>query len=121
MRDISEAPAELQVAICEFWPESEWNHAASIAFLESHWDAFAVNDTRRSDAPCGAIIGMKDGVAIAAEWSIGYFQLNACNFEGWEPGRFYNARHNAGTAHHLWSTRGWRPWYFSAKTLGLIP
>ena len=70
--------------------------------------------------PCGAEIGVRAGVVITAERSVGYFQLNACNFVGWEWQRFYNARHNAGTAHDLWSRRGWQPWYFSARALGLL-
>lgn len=117
---LSDAPLELQVAVTEFWPEREWDHAVSIAKLESNWDAFALADTRDAGHPCGSVIRHVDGVAVSAELSVGYFQLNACNFEGWEWQRFYNARHNAGTAHALWDERGWHPWYFSAKQLGLI-
>ena len=113
-------PAELVAAIAEFWPEEERGNAADIAWLESAYDSFAVHDSTSPAAPCGTIISASNGVSVAAERSIGYFQLNACNFEGWEWQRFYNARHNAGTAHMLWAERGWQPWYFSAKLLGLI-
>lgn len=120
MQHISDAPPELQVAVQEFWPESEWDNAVSIAFLESGWDAFAVNDTTSAHAPCGTPITRRGGVTITAERSVGYYQLNACNFPDWEWQRFYNARHNAGTAHALWDQRGWSPWYFSAQQLGLL-
>lgn len=120
MQSVNDAPCELACAIREFWPQSEWDNAASIAFLESGWDAFAIADTRDAAHPCGAIIGERQGVEVSAEYSISYFQLNACNFPDWPAERFFNARHNAGTAHALWAERGWQPWYFSAKTLGLL-
>lgn len=116
-----DCPIELWVSIQEFWPESEWENAANIARLESGFDAFARNDSTTDASPCGAEIGQRDGVRITAERSIGYFQLNSCNFPDWEWQRFYNARHNAGTAHALWDERGgsWAPWFFSAQKLGL--
>lgn len=115
-------PDELRVAIRAFWPESEWDNAASISALESHWDAFVVNNTVDEQHPCNSRIGERDGVVIYAERSIGYFQINSCSFLDWEWQRLYNARHNAGTAHLLWDEAGqsWSPWYFSAVALGLI-
>lgn len=115
----ADAPAELRDAIAEFWPESEWENAANVAQLESGWDAFALLDTATRYG-CGSPIGDIGGVPVSAERSVGYFQLNSCNFPTWEWQRFYNARHNAGTAHMLWEARGWQPWYFSAKKLGLL-
>jgi hypothetical protein len=103
----------------EFWPEGERENAAAIAELESGWNAFAMLDTT-DRAPCGQYIGTRAGVRITAERSIGYFQINACNYPNWPWERFFNARHNAGTAHALWAERGWQPWYFSAATLGLL-
>jgi hypothetical protein len=121
MISINDVPAELALAIREFWPENEWDHAASIAQLESGLNPFAEADTTHGGSiPCGTIIGQVDGVNISAEHSIGWFQLNACNFAGWEWARFFNTRHNAGTAHMLWAERAWQPWYFSAKSLGLL-
>jgi hypothetical protein len=120
MPSIDEAPAELAVAVREFWPENEWDNAVSVAQLESGWDAFALLDTASQFGGCGAQMPPRSGVAITAERSVGYFQINSCNYPSWEWQRFYNARHNAGTAHALWATRGWQPWYFSAKTLGLL-
>jgi hypothetical protein len=104
----------------EFWPEDQWNNAAHIAYLESGFNGTAVADTTSSDRPCGTRLDTVGGVQVTAEKSIGYFQINVCNFPLWEYGRLYNARENAGTAHMLWSQRGWSPWYFSAKQLGLI-
>lgn len=120
MASIDDAPLELQTVIKEFWPEDEWDNAAAISKLESGWDAFAVANTVDLEHPCGSIIGHRDGVAVSAERSVGYFQLNSCNFPDWEWQRFYNARHNAGTAHMLWADRGWGPWFFSATRLGLL-
>lgn len=120
MSKIDECPAELAVSIREFWPESEWENAASVAQVESGWNAFAVDDSRDAEHPCGSVVRTVDGVAVTAEFSIGYFQLNACNFPDWPWERFFNARHNAGTAHMLWSERGWQPWFFTARQLGLL-
>lgn len=120
LKSIGEAPAELQDGIREFWPFWEWDNAASVSFLESSWDAFAVADTVSDSVPCGTPLRVEDGVTVVAERSVGYFQINACNFPTWEWQRLYNARHNCGTAHLLWSERGWQPWYFSAQRLGLI-
>lgn len=117
---LADAPLEFQIAVQEFWPPEQFDAAASISFLESRWNPFAVRDTRDPQHPCGAQLGSVDGVAISAEYSIGWFQLNACNFSDWTPAHFFNTRHNCGTAHMLWSERGWRPWYFSAKALGLL-
>jgi hypothetical protein len=118
---LADAPAELQDGIREFWPEAEWEHAADVSWLESGWDAFARARTTTDAAPCGTIIGTRGGVAYAAEDSLGYFQINACNLPpDWEATRLYNARHNCGTAHQMWAERGWQPWYYSAKSLGLI-
>jgi len=119
---LSDAPIELQVSIQEFWPQEEWDNAASVAELESDFDAFALTYTTTAASPCGAPIGERDGVRVSAERSVGYFQINSCNFPGWEWQRLYNARHNAGTAHALWDSAGrtWRPLFFSATKLGLI-
>lgn len=117
---INDAPCELRCGIREFWPDSEWDNAARISWLESKWNPFAVADTRRVDAPCGTRIYTIGGIDIFSEYSLGYFQLNACDFPTWPAERFFNARHNAGTAHDLWSRRGWSPWFLSATTLGLL-
>lgn len=114
------APAELQAVIEEFWPEPEWDPAAAVAEKESNFDAFALNDTTDAEHPCGAELPSIGNVVITAERSVGYFQINACNYPGWDWHRLYNARHNAGTAHALWTERGWSPWFFSATSLGLL-
>jgi hypothetical protein len=119
MRRVDDCPIELAVSIREFFPEAEWDNAASISFLESAWDAFAVADTRDAAHPCGAELDSVGGITTTAELSIGYFQINSCNFPKWEWQRLYNARHNTGTAHLLWTEQGWAAWYFSAKLLGL--
>lgn len=116
-----DCPVELWVAICEFFPEEQWINAVNIARLESGFDAFALADTTTADIICGTEIGERNGVRIYAERSVGYFQINSCDFLSWEWQRFYNARHNVGTAHLLFDEAGqrWTPWYFSALKLGL--
>lgn len=115
-----QAPRELVVAVQEFFPSDQVDNMLAVCWLESQWNAFALNDTTRVDAPCGTPIGSRDGVQIFAERSVGYAQINSCDFPDWEWERLYNARHNIGTAHLLWSQQGWSAWYFSAQKLGLI-
>src|SRR5207248_8552673 len=116
-----DAPEELRVAVTEFWPDTEWDNAASVAYYESGWNAFALADTTDKDHPCGSQLYLRDGVRVTAERSVGWFQINSCNFPGWEWQRLYNTRHNAGTAHLLWRlARSWSPWYFTAQGLGLL-
>lgn len=117
---LSDAPCELQCGIRYFWPESEWENAAAISKLESGWDAFAIDDTTSADSPCGTVIDSESGEAITAERSVGYFQINSCNYPTWEWQRLYNAYQNCGTAHMIWSSQGWAAWYFSAKSLGIL-
>jgi hypothetical protein len=114
------APAELIAGIQEFFPDTEWDNAANIAYLESAWNAFAVANTTDRFIPCGTPLRVVDGVQVVAERSVGYFQINSCNYPTWEWQRLYNARHNCGTAHLIWAAQGWRAWYFSATRLGLI-
>lgn len=120
MTVLGDAPPELQVAIQEFFPNEEWDNAAAVAYLESNFDAFALADTTDAEHGCGVVVGNRDGVNVSAERSVGYFQINSCNFPDWEWQRLYNARHNAGTAHMLWANQGWGAWYFSAHKLELV-
>jgi hypothetical protein len=120
MTTLLDAPLELQVAIQEFWPTEQWDNAAGIAYLESDFDAFAKLDTATKYGGCGIYIGEIGGVRVVSERSVGYYQINTCNYPTWEWQRLYNARHNAGTAHMIWTYQGWGAWYFSAKTLGLL-
>lgn len=119
---LGDAPAELQAAIREFWGQQEWENAARISYLESGWNWDAEYDSTTETKPCGAYLNSVNGVRVTAEHSIGYFQINACNFPGWNPCHFFNPRQNAGTAHALWDGAGqrWTPWLFSAMALGLV-
>jgi hypothetical protein len=118
--NLEDAPCEVQCAIREFFPEEEWQNAVNVFWLESKLDPFAVADTRDPDHPCGSLLRTVGGVEVLAEYSIGIAQINACNFPDWPPERFFNVRHNIGTAHLIWTRQGWAAWWFSAKTLGLI-
>jgi hypothetical protein len=119
---IDQAPAELADAIREFWPSDQWDNAAAIAQLESGWSAFAEFNTTSPGTPCGHRLADRDGVKVTAERSIGWYQINCCNLPAdWNPAHLFNTRHNCGTAHMLWERAGgWSPWYFSAKTWGLL-
>ena len=120
MTKIDECPPKLRRNIQRFWPQTEWYNAAAISQLESGWDQYATNNTTDATHPCGTVIAERNGVVITAEYSIGYFQINACNFPNWDPVSLYSAYQNCGTAHMLWAQSGWNPWYFSAHQLGLI-
>jgi hypothetical protein len=117
---IDAAPAELAAEIRFFWLEEEWDHATQIAWLESGFNAFAMRDSRDADHPCGAVLEEDPGAV--AEFSVGYFQINMCNFPDWDYHRLWNAHENAGTAHMLWDRAGgkWTPWLRSAERLGLL-
>ena len=117
---IADAPDELQAVIRQFWPEGEWDNAAAIAKMESGYDAFALYDSTDDQHPCGSVVSERQGLRVTAEKSVGYFQINVCNFPGCEWQRLYNAYQNAGTAHMLWTQQGWAAWYYSAHTLGLV-
>ena len=118
---IGDAPVELADAIREFFPVDQWDNAAAVAQLESGWSAFAFNDTTAPGAPCGTVLTIRDGVRVTAERSVGWFQINGCNLPpDWYWFHLFNTRHNVGTAHAMWAERGWSPWYFSARTLGLL-
>lgn len=118
--DTSAAPPELRASVEEFFPLDQVDNALRVAYLESSWDAFAVDDTTDATHPCGSHLRFENGLDIYAERSVGYFQINVCNFPSWDWRRLYNAEQNAGTAHMLWAERGWQPWYQSAKILGLL-
>lgn len=116
---LEDAPRELQDEVTEFFPEEQWDACASVSWLESNWDPFAVNDTTSPTQPCGTYLGTYDGMRSYAERSVGWFQINSCNYPQWEWQRFYNTRHNVGTAHMIWRFQGWGAWLRSAKALGL--
>lgn len=121
MHNVNDAPVELADAIREFFPEAEWDHAASISYLESGWNWDSEFDsTAGGTFACGEPLYTRGGVLVTAEHSVSYFQINACNYPDWEWAHFFNVRQNVGTAHALWAARGWSPWYFSAQQLGLL-
>lgn len=122
LSSVDDAPNELAELVREFWPADQWDNAVSVSLLESGWSAFAEQDTTQGGAVgCGTPLYTLHGQVVTAERSIGWFQINACNLPaGWRPEHLYNSRHNVGTAHLYWADRGWWPWYFSAKALGLI-
>jgi hypothetical protein len=122
MSALDDAPAELAQLVVEFWPQEQWDNAVEISRLESGWSPFAENNTVDAQHPCGSHLAFLNGVEVTAERSIGWYQINACNLPpDWRPEHLFNSRHNVGTAHDMWTNRGWRPWFFSAQKLGLLP
>lgn len=115
------APHDLKIGIRAFWPADEWEAAANIAWLESAWNRLAWYDSTTAAHPCGSSLPPIGGVAVTAERSVGYFQINSCNFPEWDPASLLDAYQNCGTAHMLWVDAGgsWAPWYFSAEKLSL--
>ena len=118
--DIADAPCDLQCGIRAYFDEADWQIAANVSYIESKWNRWAIADTTDAQHPCGAVLRSVGGVAVYAERSYSYFQVNSCNFPDWDPARLWNADHNCGTAHLIYVAQGWRAWYFSAKALGLI-
>lgn len=117
---INDAPDDLAYEIRRY-TDWDWDEAASISKMESGWEWDAEADTTQGGSiPCGTVIDVRNGVPVTAEHSISYFQINACNFPDWKWQHFFNVQQNVGTAHDLWSRRGWEPWYFSAQELGLV-
>jgi hypothetical protein len=116
----ADAPCDLQCGIAHYFPSEEWENAANISFLESKWNRWALADTTDAQHPCGSLLRTVGGIAIYAERSYSYFQINSCLFPTWPAERLWNADHNVGTAHLIWGEQGWAAWYYSAKALGLI-
>lgn len=117
---VDDAPDDLSYEIKRY-TDWDWDQAASISKLESDWQWNAEADTTEGGSiPCGTIISVRDGVEITAEHSFSYFQINGCEFPDWNITQLWNTRQNVGTAHMLWASRGWAPWYFSAQRLGLL-
>lgn len=122
MITLETTPSEFAVAVQEFWPESEWDNCANVALLESGLSAFALNDTSAMPVDANGFIYYLDGVGIAPERSVGWFQIETLQLPpGWRWFHLFNTRHNVGTAHLYWSQRGWSPWLISARKLGLLP
>lgn len=115
-------PADLEAAIMRYFPESQWRNAADIAYLESgNWTRTAVRDTRdRAGGQCGVRIFLPEvNMWGWTEWSIGYFQINACAHGG-DYGTWADTDNNVRKAAELWRSEGWSPWLISARTLGLL-
>lgn len=114
------APDELSNAIRRFWPESEWSNAASVAYLESHWRANAIADTRaKGGGQCNIPYTLSDGRAALTEYSVGYFQINICAHGG-TFAEWADPETNVSYAASLYRARGnYGAWHYSAVRLGL--
>jgi len=94
--------AEVTLLAALYWPLEEIDNAVDVAKLESGWNTAAHN-------PRG-------------EDSRGLWQINVA--PGAHPHlagtNLYDPQINAYFAADIWRASGWRAWYNSARTLGLI-
>lgn len=111
----------LAEGITAHFPEDQWVHAAEIAYLESRWDVYAVNDSALDWVRHGTAPPPVNGVPSSPELSCGPFQINVVvhAYERWPT--LFDPFINAWAAHQVWLRQGWGAWYHSARALGLIP
>lgn len=113
-------PSSVRAAIEEHFPSDAVDDAIAISYLESGWNAAAVNDSRgRAGGRCNERYTLPDGRSALTEYSVGLFQINICahggSYEQWaDPYR------NAAKAASLFRASGWAPWRYSAQALGLL-
>lgn len=114
-------PAELVAAVQAIFPQWAWDAALVIAHSESGWSGTRILDTRNlAGGQCGVQITL-NGKPALSEYSIGYFQINACahggDFDTWS-----DTQANVQKAYDLFHAAGDRwdgPWLYSAQALGL--
>ena len=95
------APAAVQEAIAEFFPEEEWENAAAIARCES---GFRLDAHNLSDI----------------EDSRGLFQINVRANADMLEYDLWSVRGNAHAAAIIWERQGWDAWRHCATGAGLI-
>ncbi len=78
----------IEMAIQQWWPESEWENAWCIIGRESTWRPWVVSPTG----------------------DYGLFQLNRIHAASYDWGRILEIDFNVAAAHDLWTTNDWRPW-----------
>lgn len=111
----------LAMGIRAYFPEVEWTNAAEIAHLESRWNPWAVNDS--AVAVLRGLPGPSpvNGIPSSPELSVGCFQINVLVHYYAEWPTLFDAHINAWAAERVWRSSGsWRPWFHSARALGLI-
>ena len=114
------APTWLTELVKANFPSNQWRNALEVSYLESGWNAHAVNDTRHlAGGKCNVRYNHPVGITALTEYSVGLFQINICahggDFNFWS-----NPENNVAKAFTLWRSSGWRPWSYSAGKLGLL-
>ncbi len=91
--------------IHEYFPESQWATAQSIALRESGYNAGAINNTSRPDLPGYHA----PAPGNSPEYSIGIFQINT---EAWNTSGLdlTDPLTNIQAAAAIWQSSGWVPW-----------
>lgn len=113
-------PDELVSLVHQNWPWSEWSNALAVSLAESNWEADAEANTVTDEHPCGSFLYDRGGVAVSAERSVSYFQINLCNYPQDRWAELLTPEGNVAEAAELWRQRSWQPWYFTASRLGLL-
>lgn len=113
-------PEDLDRAIRQYWPATEWKNAARMAHEESGWRNDAERNTlARAGGRCNVPIGtLPDGTPIVSEQSVGYFQINVCAHKH-DRAYWIDTDNNVSYAAQLYREGGWGAWRVSARKLGL--
>jgi Lysozyme like domain len=115
-----EVPAQLLAGVQAHFPEGEWGNALDVAYLESHWNNYAVNDSIIEFVVRGQRPAPVNGIPSSPELSVGCFQVNVLVHRYAEWPTLFDPFINAWAAHQIWqSAGGWSPWYHSSRALGL--
>ena len=91
---------EVTLLAAMYWPYEAIDPMTDIAQLESAWNTAAHNTT--------------------GEDSRGLWQINVAAWTQYNGLNLYDPQINAWCAYQIWKTQGYRAWYNSARTLGLI-
>ena len=115
-----DAPKWLSALVQQYFPENAWRSACELCYMESGWNASAVNDTRHlGGGQCGVPYQHPVGITARTEYSVGLFQINICahggSFEQWS-----DPQNNVAYASQIYQSSGWQPWTYSAGKLGLL-
>ncbi len=107
----SRAPANARRLITKYFRAEDWENAAAIGELESHWDTLAVNDTLgQTDLPSGWL----------PELSIGWFAINVDVHRQYSVAQMKNPELNVKAAAEIKDVEGWGAWLYSARAVGIV-
>ena len=113
-------PEALEASIEKHFPQSQWENAASVSFLESSWRSEATADTRHlAGGECGGWYTLADGTPAQTEYSVGPWQINLC-VHGIPEDQARDPDTATAFAAGLYFASGWRPWFLASRSLGIL-